>query len=64
MSLTQKELKRLEELTQLFGPSGDESLVKNYLKEKYHELGFETIEDNLGSIACVKKVKSKMQKKF
>lgn len=63
MSLTQKELKRLEELTQLFGPSGDEGLVKEYLKEKYHQLGYETIEDNLGSIACVKKSKNPNAKK-
>lgn len=63
MPLTQKELKRLEELTQLFGPSGDEVIVKNYLKNKYQELGFQTIEDNLGSIVCLKKSKNVNAKK-
>ena len=61
--LNKEELKTLEELTQLYGPSGDEQLVKEYLKARYQELGFETLEDNLGSIVCVKKSKKENAKK-
>lgn len=63
MKLSNEELKTLEELTQLYGPSGDEGLVKEYLKDKYTELGFETLEDNLGSIVCIKKSKKPNAKK-
>ena len=61
--LNKEELKTLEELTQLYGPSGDEQLVKEYLKARYQELGFETLEDNLGSVVCVKKSKKENAKK-
>lgn len=63
MILTNEEIKTLEELTQLYGPSGDEGLVKEYLKNKYKELGYETIEDNLGSIIALKKSKNPNAKK-
>lgn len=63
MILTSDELKTLEELTQLYGPSGDENLVKEYLKNKYSELGLKILEDNLGSIVAIKKSKKSNAKK-
>lgn len=63
MLLSKDELKILEELTQIFGPSGDEGLVRDYLKRHYHDLGLETYEDNLGSIIALKKSKNPNAKK-
>ena len=63
MILTNDELKTLEELTLLFGPSGDEKIVKEYLKTKYTELGLTILEDKLGSIIALKKSKNENAKK-
>ena len=63
MILNDDEIKTLKELTQLFGPSGDEGIVREYLKEVYSKLDLEIIQDNLGSIIGVKKSKNKDAKK-
>ncbi len=63
MLLNKDELQTLEELTQIFGPSGDEGLVRDYLKRHYQDLGFKTYEDNLGSIFTLKKSKNLNAKK-
>lgn len=64
MILNEEEINLLKEVTQLFGPSGDEFLVKEYLKNKYCELGMEIKEDNLGSIIAFKKSKVENAKKI
>ena len=63
MILSKEELKTLEDLTQIYGPSGDEKLVKEYLKEQYLKLNLEVMEDNLGSIIALKKGKKENAKK-
>lgn len=55
MILNEKELRNLEELTQLFGPSGDEKEVRDYLRRRYEERGLTVCEDRLGSIVALKK---------
>lgn len=55
MNLDQKTLLRMEEMTQLFGISGQENDVRAYLAKQYAVLCDEVIYDNLGSIFGVKK---------
>ncbi|MGB7595232.1 MAG: M42 family metallopeptidase [Erysipelotrichaceae bacterium] len=55
MTLDEKTLQRMEELTQLFGISGQENDVRAYLAKKYEALCDEVIYDNLGSVFGVKK---------
>ena len=55
MGISNHSLELLKTLTQLNGISGHETEVRNYLKETYTCLGYETIKDNLGSIFAVKK---------
>jgi glutamyl aminopeptidase len=57
MNLDEKTLKRMEELTQLFGISGQETEVCSYLAKEYAELCDEVIYDNLGSVFGIKKSK-------
>lgn len=63
MSLNKHSLELLETLTQLNGVAGHEKEVRDYLKETFAKLGFETIKDNLGSIFAVKKSKNPNAKK-
>lgn len=59
MKLDKKTLQRMEELTQLFGISGQENEVRTYLAKQYETLCDEVIYDNLGSVFGVKKAKNK-----
>ena len=63
MGISNHSLELLKTLTQLNGISGHESEVRNYLKETYISLGYETIKDNLGSIFAVKKCGKENAKK-
>ena len=63
MGISNHSLELLKTLTQLNGISGHESEVRNYLKETYTSLGYETIKDNLGSIFAVKKCGKENAKK-
>ena len=49
------DLSVLKELTQLFGPSGHEEEVRNYLLQKYEELGLTTLQDPFGNVFGLKK---------
>lgn len=62
MSLSDRTLRTMEELTQLFGISGQESEVRSYLANKYKEYVFEVIYDTLGSVFAVKKSKKENAK--
>lgn len=61
--LSKLEEKYFKEITQLFGPSGSENEVRDYLKNEFNKLGFEIIKDNLGSIFAYKKSNSMNPKK-
>ena len=54
----QKELKRLSEITNLFGPSGFEEEVASYLLNEYKRLGYETKRDPFGNVYAIKKSKN------
>lgn len=57
MTLNETTSLRMEELTQLFGISGQENEVRTYLAKKYETLCDEVIYDNLGSVFGIKKSK-------
>ncbi len=56
-------IKLLSELTQLFGPSGFEDEVRDYLKNKYKELGYQYTTDHFGNVFAIKKSKKENAKK-
>ena len=58
-----EELKVLEELTNLYGPSGNEEEVKSYLVKAYKELGLEVLKDPFGNVYGLKKSKKENAKK-
>jgi glutamyl aminopeptidase len=58
MNLDDKTLQRMEELTQLFGISGQEDEVRSYLAKQYEALCDEVIYDNLGSVFGIKRSKN------
>ncbi len=62
MTLDEKTLKRMEELTQLFGISGQENEVRAYLAKQYEVLCDEVIYDNLGSVFGIKKAQNETAK--
>ncbi len=53
-----KAIHYLKELTQIYGISGHENAVRNYLKPLYEEFSDEVLIDNLGSIVALKKSKN------
>ena len=59
----QEELKLLETLTQLFGPSGFEEEVRKYLIQEYKKLNYEFIIDPFSNVYAYKKSKKKNAKK-
>lgn len=61
--LNKLEEKYFKEVTQLFGPSGAEEEVREYLKKEFKKMNFETIKDGLGSIFAIKKSKNLNAKK-
>lgn len=57
-------MKLFEELTQLFGPSGYESQVRAFIKERMSEYADEVIEDAIGNLILVKKGYGENKKKL
>lgn len=57
MKLNLTQLNLFKEVTQINSISGQENLLAHYLGAKYHSLGYEIVEDNLGSIFALKKSK-------
>ncbi len=58
-----KELEILEQLTNMFGPSGNEEEVELFLKEEYRKLNLKILKDPYGNIYGLKKSKNKNAKK-
>lgn len=59
MELSQKTLERMKTLTELHGAPGFEDQVRNYMKESLSEYADEVIQDGLGGVFAVKKVRKK-----
>lgn len=57
-------MKLFEELTQLFGPSGYESQVRKFIKERVGSYADEVIEDAIGNLILVKKGYGEHKKKI
>lgn len=57
-------MKLFAELTQLFGPSGYESQVKKFIKERAGSYADEIIEDAIGNLILVKKGYGKTKKRI
>ncbi len=58
MMLSEKSIQTLKELTELMAISGDESEVRDYLKDKYSAYTNEIVFDNLGSVMAIKRSKN------
>lgn len=61
--LSKKQLNLLKTLTQLEAISGNENQVAAYLLKTYQKLGYQLVQDNLGSIFAFKKSKNPNAKK-
>ena len=57
-------MKLFEELTQLFGPSGYESQVRKFIKDRVASYADEAIEDAIGNLILVKKGYGEHKKKI
>ena len=57
-------MKLFEELTQLFGPSGYESQVRKFIKDRVASYADEVIEDAIGNLILVKKGYGEHKKKI
>ncbi len=61
---TQKKAELFEQLTQLFGPSGYESKVREFIKNEVKDLADEVLEDAIGNLIVLKRGYGEMKKKI
>lgn len=57
--LNEKQLALFKEITQIYAISGQENALAKVLTEKYKALGYEIVNDNLGSVFALKRSKNK-----
>ncbi|MGM0410712.1 MAG: M42 family metallopeptidase [Bacillota bacterium] len=52
----------IKDITSIYGPSGDEKIIRDYIKEKVKDYVDEIYEDNLGNLITIKKGKDEGKK--